>query len=327
MSIELNVDVKANEEKINEVKKQLSGIFTEAANNAKTSTVEMGDNVDKAIQGIMTAWDKTITAGFAGTKKSLDGAISDSIAPLFQGEMDKVEKIWDTAWSSMQKSLSGIFTGMLKDLTSGITSFLGNVANDIVLTPVKDWFVDLTGMGSLIKDPAGTIKDYWALAPVPALALPRIAHGFPASLRFLIPARRQRLPLKTLGSLACRPFSILARHRRLLPTTPGFLAFLRSSIPVRHQHSKPARPPAKASSQVSNPAWPPLGHARVGGGSGFELLNRAMGPRAGGGGLRTPSAPPSADRAGRPHQASAREYIQADMTSWPGRRGLQRVTR
>ena len=45
------------------------------------------------------AWGKTLEKGWTDSASTLGTAITDSISPFFDGEMDKVGDIWAKAWN------------------------------------------------------------------------------------------------------------------------------------------------------------------------------------------------------------------------------------
>ena len=46
-----------------------------------------------------TAWGNTLNEGWKKSASTLGTAITDSISPFFDGEMDKVGDIWAKAWN------------------------------------------------------------------------------------------------------------------------------------------------------------------------------------------------------------------------------------
>ena len=61
----------------------------------------------------------------AAIKSTLKDAIKGSLGPLFEGEMDDVEEVWEKAWVRMGVSLDSIWQGLLGQLENRIMNGLG----------------------------------------------------------------------------------------------------------------------------------------------------------------------------------------------------------
>ncbi len=119
----------------NEVKQQLKSLaeyFGLAWQDVeKVLKTTAGDTVED----LMKDWNKSISDGWKKNGEVAKGAIKDSVSAVFDGEMDKVEKIWDTAWDKMGATLEATFKDLLAGLANNALNFLGNIFDDLVIQP------------------------------------------------------------------------------------------------------------------------------------------------------------------------------------------------
>ena len=74
----------------------MGGKFTEAwSDPLATLEKHVSDNLTE----LGKAWGKTLEKGWTDSASTLGTAITDSISPFFDGEMDKVGDIWAKAWN------------------------------------------------------------------------------------------------------------------------------------------------------------------------------------------------------------------------------------
>ena len=75
---------------------ELGGKFTEAwSDPLATLEKHVSDNLTE----LGKAWGKTLEKSWTDSASTLGTAITDSISPFFDGEMDKVGDIWAKAWN------------------------------------------------------------------------------------------------------------------------------------------------------------------------------------------------------------------------------------
>ncbi len=125
------VDQKAKESARQELK-SLAEYFAAAWQDVeKVLKTTAGDTVED----LMKDWNKSISDGWKKNGEVAKGAIKDSVSAVFDGEMDKVEKIWDTAWDKMGATLEATFKDLLAGLANNALNFLGNIFDDLVIQP------------------------------------------------------------------------------------------------------------------------------------------------------------------------------------------------
>jgi len=73
--------------------------------------------------------------------KSAQGALADSLSPIFHGEMDKVEQIWGKAWDNMTQAAQKQLSELTGDLLSTAVKLPYNIFKESVWDPEK-WFKD-----------------------------------------------------------------------------------------------------------------------------------------------------------------------------------------
>ena len=94
--LSLELDVKIKEETLENIGSTLSAKIAEAWSDP-LATLEK--HVSKNLDELGDAWGKTLKKGWTDSASTLGTAITDSISPFFDGEMDKVGDIWAKAWN------------------------------------------------------------------------------------------------------------------------------------------------------------------------------------------------------------------------------------
>ena len=97
--ITVSTVIEVREESIAKVKSEIDSLgdyFTEAwSDPLATLEKHVSDNLTE----LGKAWGKTLEKGWTDSASTLGTAITDSISPFFDGEMDKVGDIWAKAWN------------------------------------------------------------------------------------------------------------------------------------------------------------------------------------------------------------------------------------
>ena len=91
VDVDINIDEKQTESKLKKLFDTIQQKLKE------TTTREIGEYATAAGKAISDSWDsaKQTVTDTGGE------AISDTLSAIFSGEMDKVQNIWDTAWTKM----------------------------------------------------------------------------------------------------------------------------------------------------------------------------------------------------------------------------------
>ncbi|RJX36252.1 MAG: hypothetical protein C4525_01515, partial [Desulfarculus sp.] len=98
-------------------------------------------------------------------------ALTGSIVSIFQGDMDKVEGIWDQSWQRMLGRLDGLWNGLLDKALDNVFKGVGNIFDDAVLQPAWGWLsknvLPETGFFGSLKTTASQLAS--------SLGLPKLA--------------------------------------------------------------------------------------------------------------------------------------------------------
>jgi hypothetical protein len=98
---------------------------------------------------VSDTWDKT----HQGLKEIGVKALKGSILPIFKGDMDAVEDIWENAWQSMIGKADALWNGFLDRSLDRAFKGLGNMFDKAVLEPSGNWLGGLASDG--LRDVAG----------------------------------------------------------------------------------------------------------------------------------------------------------------------------
>ena len=156
LDLNVNATIKANVE-IDEkqTKSELEKLFDTIQQKLKeTTTREIGEYATAAGKAISDSWDsaKQTVTDTGGE------AISDTLSAIFSGEMDKVQNIWDTAWTKMGDGLEKTWEGLLSTLGEKAMDGLGDILQESILDPISNY------LDGLILKPlkdwgSGVLKD------------------------------------------------------------------------------------------------------------------------------------------------------------------------
>ena len=123
--INVTIGTEVREQDIDNVEQVFDGLFQLIKELAHDAWSSAGEEARAYAMDAASYLEEGFDESKVAIKSTLKDAIKGSLGPLFEGEMDDVEEVWEKAWVRMGDSLDSIWQGLLGQLENSIMTGLG----------------------------------------------------------------------------------------------------------------------------------------------------------------------------------------------------------